>query len=197
MKLEEYIMKGIELPTKIDLPLVKFPEFNGNFRKVAEISQCEMSITDSRSPKPILATYGLADCSAFLGYDQNKRVGFLAHIHYLNDTSKTIKNIERESWVRYGNLIFNCGVIGCDSTGLLNTLVKDIRNQNSGSVMFHLSDKDIIHKMIYDTGSVALDTRTGCLYHYSPQRNPNPRAIFTSQILQEMAKADSCKLITV
>jgi len=51
--------------------------------------------------------------------------------------------------------------------------------------------------MINDTGSVALDTRTGCLYNYSPQKNPNSRVISPFQILQEMAKADSCKLIIV
>ncbi|MCB1734154.1 MAG: hypothetical protein H6981_05460 [Gammaproteobacteria bacterium] len=49
---------------------------------IAEVLQREIAITTANDRKPILATTNVAMCTAFIGYNEKSKVGFLGHFDF-------------------------------------------------------------------------------------------------------------------
>jgi len=134
--------------------------------------------------KPILATYGLANCIAILAYDINQRFAFLSHSDAMSFLYRSDDNLGHPSqsahiaWLDYElgkrSAMFDLemGLItGSDpDKKSLEIIKKDIEELRKKLYIISLNLKEI---NVGDDGSIGIDSRTGKLFSYDPLLNPN------------------------
>ena len=85
--LEAYMRTYASIPTQA--PVVIPPVYFGPFERCIEVTQRQYAI----STGGVLATWHLADCVAFAGYDKKRGIGFLFHIDEGSDVKDAISHI--------------------------------------------------------------------------------------------------------
>jgi hypothetical protein len=71
------------------------PLFQESFSQLQELIQGEYAITCPRASKPILATWHLAECVAFVAFNATNKFGILAHIDVEADIDDFFKAIKK------------------------------------------------------------------------------------------------------
>lgn len=167
MSIESILKKN-----KIEIPRETRPLYQGDYKDILEINQREFGITKVGSIKPVLATYGLATCIGFAGWDSEQKSGFLAHYDFLT------KLPESFDYLIYciSNQIckqskFDVRIIGgWDKSDLIIDFLKSRLDKNSEIKMKLVEEDTGMSRLL--VRSVALDTRTGQIYSYFPKLNP-------------------------
>ena len=145
--------------------------YPGAYEEVLEIGQREFGVSKADSIKPVLATYGLATCIGFAGWDPLQKIGFLTHYDYYTKFPESFNYlmdcISKQS--QYPK--FDVRIIGgWDKSSEIITFLKSNLN-NSKNIKMRLIEEDTGMSNAI-VRSIAIDTRTGGTYSYFPKLNP-------------------------
>lgn len=164
----------------------KKPAYKRDYADMVEIFLGEYAISKSTDKKPVLATDHLATCVGVVGWSPKERVGFLAHYDHItaitdsiyvlcHDLSKEV-TLPTEFEVRLAQ--------GCNmDKGKLVDLIKE-RLKESKDITMKLLEEDLEGETAdFKQKSIALDTRTGEVYSYNSDENPEAR---TMDLLDEV-----------
>ena len=133
------------------------------------VGQREIIFSDFNNIKPAIATFQINTCVAIVGYDENNKIGFIAHydaytlINIYDDIvsnlkkNYTSKNISNEFFF---NIHLVCGNIN-RSERLVQKLYESFCKIKFSDVIFTFKDKNIKQKGLK---SILLDTQNGKLY---------------------------------
>jgi hypothetical protein len=139
----------------------------------------DLIISDALDQRPILATNGLADCIGVVGYEPNKKIGFIAHLLSDPETIQAVAHLFEmiSSYIQNSNGSLSrievtlCGGLKGKSENLLTRIKEEIKRKN----IVLKSDTHTLREHNDDLGSTAvLDTRTGEISFTSP-----PNFLFT------------------
>ena len=84
---------------------------------IVEIWQRELAITRAADIKPILATYGLASCWGFLGYNLDEKIGFLGHIDKLTDLNRSLSRLTSAlQEISHKDITYSAKIVGGKDT---------------------------------------------------------------------------------
>jgi len=186
-------------------------ESKDNLKSKIELSSTEMSlvqevlmregvISSARSEKPILATYGVGPCIAFVGYCKELKRGFVTYLDGAVDFE--LGGTGEKYWFpRSLNVISDFGAVGfgivanydvrllqgSTDSDLLRGVEQYIENMNEGNrIHFNVVERDVNHS--FQGGkNIALDLRDGKTYSYDPCKNPKTRG--TSEFLEAIMLA--------
>ena len=131
------------LKLKIDRPILK-----AGFERTVDVSMSEYAIASARSPKNILATFGLGPCISLAGYDPANRVGFLSHIAGGHTCMDLLIQVTHSTLRMTNNTraTFSLVIVGSNDSNtsdLLHIVRRDINNSMNPDVKFHLEYEEI------------------------------------------------------
>lgn len=171
------------------------PLFRHSFNVLHELIQGDYGITFNTDAKPVLATWHLASCVAFAAFNENYKVGILAHIDLCADVDDLFKNIKNKiGSTKEESLAFEYVLLGGIESSKKNELRERIKNaaQKAEDVFFKFklvneiedktSNSDCMKDSRWVTSmrlkrSIALDTRKSSLSEslmsYEPDLNEN------------------------
>ncbi|MEK6827095.1 MAG: hypothetical protein AABX99_01265 [Nanoarchaeota archaeon] len=143
-----------------------------NYQYVVDVGPGEFGITRADDIKPILATYGLATCVGFVGWNPKQKIGFLTHYDAMTKLSESfdylIDCVLKQSQGKSSE--FDVRLVGgWDNSDPIIEFLKSNLGKNK-NIKMKLIKEDIGRSGLVK--SVALDTRTGKTYSYFPKLNP-------------------------
>ncbi len=94
LSLRAYFRQQAALPTQ-SVPSSMPPIYLGPFEEVCEVQQREFAISSASSAKPILATWHLATCFSVVGFDYERKIGFIFHIDDIWGTVRAIAELKK------------------------------------------------------------------------------------------------------
>ncbi|MFA5174230.1 MAG: hypothetical protein WC438_03540 [Candidatus Pacearchaeota archaeon] len=163
------------------------PLFSGDFKEIQEVHQ--MDCFFSTPEKPILATYGLANCLGVLAYDPLKKIAFLGHSDAFSYKYKgedklghpsVNAHVSRFFWDlrdRKDNYLLDAWiVIGSNPDNkAIETTENTFKDLNNSPYFSGVRIRKLERLNVKDDGSIGIDSRTGRLFSYDPKLNPLPR----------------------
>ena len=140
-------------------------------------------ITTAEDKKPVLATDGLLTCVGVVGYDPNRKVAFLSHsddftcafgyrTHQgLVKENSHIRSIYRDLQEMGGEFNLDVKLItgSFPDNEIISVTERSLKKPSSRITLNSLERIDL-----KEIGSIAIDARTGELFTYDSQLNPNP-----------------------
>lgn len=156
---------------------VQRPEFSGDMDGVVDVSMNQQAVTRATDAKPVLATFGLGPCVALVGYEPSAKVGFLTHYSASTEVAQSFPNLlatlyriglSHEAPTRFDVRL----VGGWDNA---DKLIGELKTRVRHGTSFNMKILEEDTGYVADGRSVALDTRTGELFSYNPQKNPNTK----------------------
>lgn len=184
--LYRYLERGVG-----DTPVRQiFPPFSGNYNELQDVPQMSWQIATHESEKPVLATSGLSNCIGVVAYDRRKKLAFLSHSDSFSCACGRNEWDSKKQDFVYVNVNGDVRSFYRRLTEMEGEFELDVK-----MIIGNYPDKemiDITRRTIEKTGdrvrllnleridmgqlgSVAIDARTGKLFTYDPELNPNPK----------------------
>ncbi|MDP3639732.1 MAG: hypothetical protein Q8R53_00830 [Nanoarchaeota archaeon] len=156
---------------------VQRPEFSGNMDDVVDVSMNQQAVTRATDAKPVLATFGLGPCVSLVGYEPSEKVGFLTHYSASTEVNNSFPNLlatlYRIGLSHDGPTRFEVRLVG--GWEREDKLIQELKTRVRHGTMFNMEIVEEDTGYVEEGRSVALDTRTGELFSYSPKNNPHTK----------------------
>lgn len=166
-KKPKYVLKG---------PVSRY---SSSYNLITVIYSCEQGITNASDGKPVLATFGVGPCVSVVGYDPNKKVGFLTHYDFFTNVEKSLEslfcNIPQDGYFNFELTILGGTRFSVEMYNSVKSGLKKLPNQQY--ITLTVSEEDVFgdnydaHLSTRNTNprSICLDTRTGDKFVYKPK----------------------------
>jgi hypothetical protein len=172
-----------ELYSKVNKPsLPKLPSEYYLKNEVAEALQSEAVFTIESDPKPILAAYRCGPCVALAGWEPKNKAGFLVHFASAGEVEQ-FKDVFTD---HFNELITDPSTQPIQlharggqkslSEAIINAITDWVQTKDNKFSMI-IASAAILKTGLGDSENLALDTRSGNIYSYSPLKNPTRRSI--------------------